>query len=398
MKNQNEDILRGGRDTFFQYFKLFWWPNKDNTKLPSDERQLELFKRICVKVGKEIWIKSSLEEFNSLLNECNQPSVEYTFYEHFFPEFNNTIRLGAFIEGVQKFVRVALWKWGNFNKAFEILSKSKNIKNDLQGIPFDNIDPIAESKYTERRPFNITTDLNPEECFILGYATTETPNGIINNERIKEIGKKNVQEYLSIDDLDVYIATSMREMNEFKSFKQLINEIFEHPDINKLNIRYFDPTIGYCDNRISKGLLEALMLKRAKITLYVAGLKDTFGKDSECASTLVQGKPVVVYIEETQDGRKEELDKRAEIFKEKHPLGLQVCQDTGVANGVIVVRNPEDCRNIIRQLLLHQLDVYYDKETNAGFILKEESTQSVLRVAVNDPLLARSFQNYYFTE
>ena len=397
MSETFNDRLRGGRDSFFQYIKLLWWPSEQEVKLPSEERQLELFNRIKTKIGEEIWIKCSLNEFNSLLNECNQPKVDTPFFEFFFPGFEEEIRLGSFIEGVQKFIKVALWKWGNFNVAFETLKNSTNIYYDLKGIPFDNIDRISEVDFTQRKPFDIITDLTPMECKMLGYTTekTENRNTI---ERVINIGKKNVLEYLSLDFLDVYIATSMRTIEEFSSFKTFVDEIFQHEDLKKLNLRYFDPTIGYCDNRIAKGLLEALMLKRAKMTLYVAGEKDTFGKDSECAATLVQGKPVVVYIEETDDERKSKLNDRATIFKEKHPLGLQVNQKTGVANGVIVVRSTEDCRNMIKQLLLHQLEVYYDKETNAGFILKEQNTQSILRVAVDYPLLARAFQNYYLIE
>src|ERR1017187_8527142 len=40
----------------------------------------------------------------------------------------------------------------------------------------------------------------------------------------------------------------------------------------------------------------ALMLKRAQCTLYLAQESDTLGKDSELASTLAQGKPVIAYV------------------------------------------------------------------------------------------------------
>jgi hypothetical protein len=38
------------------------------------------------------------------------------------------------------------------------------------------------------------------------------------------------------------------------------------------------------------------MLRRASCTIYLAQESDTLGKDSELASTLAQGKPVVAYI------------------------------------------------------------------------------------------------------
>jgi hypothetical protein len=401
MSFANEDILREGRDSFFLYLKHLFWPEIDEMKLPSPDRQLELFRRLCVESGKEFWLKCSREQFNSLLTECGQRPVSSSFFEYFFPNFGEKIRLGDFIKGVRKFQRIALWKYGNFNLAFEGLRDSLNVRESLKGIPFNAIDPIPEDFFIRRRPFNfIQDDLTPEERCVLGHATDLSKvnkNVIARAESIKAVGKDNAHEYLVIDDLDVYVATSMREFEEYKSFKELLTDVFKHPDLAKLNLRYFDPTIIYCENRIAQGLLEALMLKRAKLTLYVAGKTDTFGKDSECAATLVQGKPVVVYVEETNDDKKGKMDRRARLFKDIHPLGLQVCHQTGVANGVIVVRNSQDCRHIIRGLLLHTLEVKLDK-IGVGFVLKEEKTQSILRVVVDDAFWVRSFRNFYFKE
>jgi hypothetical protein len=43
-------------------------------------------------------------------------------------------------------------------------------------------------------------------------------------------------------------------------------------------------------------LVEALMLRRASLTIYMAQKEDTFGKDSEASVALGQGKPVVVFV------------------------------------------------------------------------------------------------------
>ena len=64
----------------------------------------------------------------------------------------------------------------------------------------------------------------------------------------------------------------------------------------KLKLRYFDPTQSLCENRIDKGLVEGLMLKRASCTIYMAQEIDTMGKDSELAATLAQRKPVIAYV------------------------------------------------------------------------------------------------------
>src|ERR1022692_1131906 len=53
--------------------------------------------------------------------------------------------------------------------------------------------------------------------------------------------------------------------------------------------------------QINKGLVEALMLKRARCTVYMVQESDTMGKDSELASTLAQGKPVIAYVPQITD-------------------------------------------------------------------------------------------------
>jgi hypothetical protein len=48
-------------------------------------------------------------------------------------------------------------------------------------------------------------------------------------------------------------------------------------------------------------------------------------------------------------------DKRAQILKKSHPLAIQVNLNTGVANGVSLVRKPEDCSKLIRNILTNSL-------------------------------------------
>lgn len=392
--------LRGFRDTFFQYLRNMWWPDIDDTKLPSLDRQLELFRRVYLRKNEEgqAIIKCSLDQLNSILTECYQPSVRIAFFNYFFPCFADGITLGDFMKGVFKFMKVALWIFGNFENGLIELGRSENICEEIKDVPFDNICPITENSFLNRTPFDFIKNLNAEERHLLGYATDKTGIDVDMKERFQRIGEQNTKDYLTLDTLDVYIATSMRELDEFESFVRFVDGVFAHSDLKVLNLRYFDPTLAFCKNRITKGLLEALMLKRAKLTLYVAGENDTFGKDSECAATLIQGKPVVVYIEKGTGEKGSKLDTRARIFKEIHPLGLQVVHESGVANGVIVTRTLEECRDVVKDLLLHKLKVRIDKQSDAGYILKEDRTESVLRVATDDALLTRAFGNFYSKE
>jgi hypothetical protein len=128
------------------------------------------------------------------------------------------------------------------------------------------------------------------------------------------IGGENLDVYLAWDHMDVYIATSMRERHDFESVHRFAQDLMAHPNLRgahedhaesrvDLNLRFFDPTQSKAKNRVNKGLVEALMLKRSLCTVYSVQDSDTLGKDSELAATLAQGKPVIAYIPqmETED-------------------------------------------------------------------------------------------------
>ncbi|MHB8155068.1 MAG: hypothetical protein ACYDFR_03320, partial [Candidatus Omnitrophota bacterium] len=112
----------------------------------------------------------------------------------------------------------------------------------------------------------------------------------------KDVGKFNNAVYLTWDHMDVYLATSMRRKWEFQNLYSFVNKLFKNKKLKELKLRYFDPTQSYDDSRICKGLTEGLMLKRAKCTIYSIQESDTFGKDSELAATLAQGKPVIAFV------------------------------------------------------------------------------------------------------
>jgi uncharacterized protein YheU (UPF0270 family) len=131
------------------------------------------------------------------------------------------------------------------------------------------------------------------------------------------------------------------------------------------------------------------MLRRASVTIYLAGSSDTLGKDSELAATLAQGKAVIVYVPHG-----EQNDKRAQIFREDHPLGLQIAVNTGVAHGIIVVRSPEQCATMVRKVVLRERTFNIEHEKGV-FLLREKETNSVLRVVTDDPLLTHAFWAYF---
>jgi hypothetical protein len=297
---------------------------------------------------------------------------------------------------------------------------------------------------------------------------------------VRDRAKRNQGTYLTWDHMDVYFATSMRKAWEYKDLYEFIDRLMAADEIKDLGLRYFDPTQAYTDNRVNKGLVEALMLKRARCTVYSVQDTDTLGKDSELASTLAQGKPVIAFIpdldvrqrtaqllaedpatilerwrfvlyaddqigqrlkgddlsviDQVEDalkqfcGRKtwsslrdedgirrfastagaalerfcrliataEKIvyDKRARTLKESHPLALQVNLDTGVANGVLVVRTIPDCAALLRRVLLGEME--FSLEENAGmWHLREKISGCIYRVVTNDRKLNNCFWNFY---
>jgi hypothetical protein len=219
--------------------------------------------------------------------------------------------------------------------------------------------------------------------------------------RAEEIGIQNTQRYLVLPYLDVYVATSMRSDADFVSQHTFVKDLFQNAGVRELNLRYFDPTVSYDPDRVKKGLIEALMLRRAAVTIYIAGAEDTMGKDSELAATLAQGKPVIVFVQAEPrfvavEGRVKPVDmeRRAKSFRVDHPLGLQISARTGVAHGIIVVRTIDECAEMLRKVMLHDLGLSV-KHESGNFLLVEDKTKSVVRVVTDDPLLSHSFWSYF---
>lgn len=113
---------------------------------------------------------------------------------------------------------------------------------------------------------------------------------------VRATATRNQDIYLTWDHMDVYFATSMRKRWEFEDLFDFVNGLMAAPALAALNLRHFDPTQAFTKDRVDKGLVESLMLKRAKCTVYSVQDTDTLGKDSELAATLAQGKPVIAYV------------------------------------------------------------------------------------------------------
>ena len=417
-------------------------------------------------------------QFNELLLSLGYDRVTHSFFR-FLVDGQTEYVSGTALrsmqqleEGVARFRKVGIALYGNVKFAFKRLSS-------------DEQDFREQLQYVERRPLHSFHDRHPpihpieriggEETYYLGYLIErelkkrlqanpddkEAQEEEVLRQRVVGIGKRNHQAFLVSDHLDVYIATSMRERHEFQMVHKLTREIFKHARLAELKLRYFDPTQAYCPNRVDKGLAEALMLKRARCTIYFAQETDTLGKDSELASTLAQGKPVIAFIPDPGDDYAEKLlaalkktypkkteralileqlrlfepraawddatvrgwvndadgfdinlgkkrlqqaimrhyDGRARVLREDHPLGIQVNLTTGVANGVLVVRTIERCAELVRRIVLRELEFEIEDVVEADGMkyayLRETVSGCIFRVVTGDKMLTNSFWNFY---
>ena len=197
---------------------------------------------------------------------------------------------------------------------------------------------------------------------------------------------KNTDLYVSMsDDLDVYVATSMRAREQFREMARICEVIFNDPSIKHYNLRYFDPTLSAARGHEDKGLIECLMVKCAKVLIYMAGAGDSYGKDVEAAMALSQGKPVIFYCD---------ADRRLKLFQDIHPLSRLV-DSSGVAVGLMATSKIDDIIIILHRIFGNEMRYELEHRQNGNFRLVESLTRSVVRVQTGDKLLRETFWHSY---
>jgi len=286
-------------------------------------------------------VKLTFEEFNELLLLFNQDRVGRPFFSFFFLDKDprNGDGMGSFSladlkDGIRKFRAFAMLCFGNFRFAYRKLSEEEDADAFMKILdPWNRDSQEEERKLKNRKKPLASISANGDEIlagdtWLCGYISadqlkfdektldakveqaektgkledqyekaSEELSRLLERQRdAREKGKRNTVKYLTRDCIDVYVATSMRHAWEYEETAKFINQVF-HQELTDLpDVRWFDPTQSFSEVTIDKGLVEALMLKRAKCTIYMAQESDTLGKDSELAATLAQGKPVIAYI------------------------------------------------------------------------------------------------------
>jgi len=200
-------------------------------------------------------------------------------------------------------------------------------------------------------------------------------------QRARAAALENTRLYLSmVEDLDVYVATSMRTREHFRKMAGFCEDVFAHPDLADLHVRYFDPTMSAAEGHVDKGLIECLMVDAAKLLVYYVG------KDFEAAMALSRGKPVIFFCE---DEHKEHM------CRDVHPLMRLIHFDTGVAVGAMVTTTVDSVAKLIAGVLTNGLEYKLSKTEMGSLHLRERITDSLVRLQTHDKLLQETFWNYY---
>lgn len=454
-------------------------------KFPSSEKK-QIIGDLCrrAKINKETELER--RQFNEILLLCNETRVSEDFF-NYFTKGEGKLTVHDLPKLIDQLKKHSMLQFGNFKFALNNLIKSRNIENDL-GNWIRDPEKIIQEFSTRPKQIMEIQKIPRNKVHHLGYLIKDKDNEVLKK------GEFNTKVYLTSDYMDVYVATSMRGELDFHSVFDLCKAVFSRPKIKNLNLRYFDPTQSYHKNRIAKGLIEGLMLKRAKCTIYAAEESDSFGKDSELAATLAQGKPVIAFIpkfnpndkkyldslyklplikvldkamiciqevsvqhwklfeafltaienylkdiekklaKENQKILKDEdqlkktirirerkfedfiqivanaeaafYDKRTDVLHKLHPLGFQINLESGVANGVLISRDYNQCAEILYDILTNQLefDLIKPGEINKkegypkddlNYLLCEKKSKSAFRVITKDDLITNSFWNFY---
>lgn len=201
---------------------------------------------------------------------------------------------------------------------------------------------------------------------------------------------KNTELYLSmVGDLDVYVATSMRDRADFRNMADFCETVFTDPQLAGFKLRYFDPTLSAAANHEDKGLIECLMVKCAKVLVLHAGKSDSYGKDAEAAMALSLGKPVIIHADEAY---------RSRFFKDIHPLSRLVSFETGVAVGAMVATSTTEVVELLRRILSNDLQYELVQPRPRYLVLAEKLTGCVVRLQTSDDLIRETFWNHYHND
>jgi hypothetical protein len=248
---------------------------------------------------------------------------------------------------------------------------------------------LPPARYRDREPeFLFSADDVLEEIVVTEEELEEKYDAIATKfVRARNAALQNTRLYLSmVGDLDVYVATSMRNRADFRDMASVCETIFGDARLQELQLRYFDPTLSAAAGHEDKGLIECLMVKSAKVLVFCAGDRDSYGKDAEAAMALSLGKPVIFYCNHEQ---------RYRFYRDIHPLSRLIDFNTGVAVGSMVTDKLDEVSELLYRIFSNRLEYLLEQPRSDYLRLKEQITDSVVRLQTSDQMLTETFWNYY---
>jgi len=255
-------------------------------------------------------------------------------------------------------------------------------KNLLEGAFVSTSFPERQGQFKFSADALLETEIKSEEELIERYESVR-----FTFTRARKAALHNTEMYLSMaNDLDVYVATSMRAREQFRNMARFCDAVFSHSTVEHLKLRYFDPTLSAARGHEDKGLIECLMVKCAKVLIYMAGDRESYGKDAEAAMALSLGKPVIFYCDEENKRR---------FFTEIHPLSRLIDFKTGVAVGAMATSSLNEVAVLLGRILENKMDYDLEQPRRGYLRLKERLTGSTVRLQTDDELLRETFWNCY---
>lgn len=280
----------------------------------------------------------------------------------------------------------------------ELVREYKEIKQTR--IPVKRLVDAAVQRSTEDLYVQLALPLGAEEFIEVEIDTEEQLRTLVRGilERFNEARRAalaNTQKYLSmLRELDVYVATSMRDRKDFRDVAQACLQIFQQdPRLRPYHLRYFDPTLSGALSHEDKGILECIMVDHATVVIYLAQEKESWGKDAEATRALNQGKPVIIYCPPTQEGHQRML-----FFRDIHPLSRLLDMQTGVAVGAMITDDIATVRELLLRIITNRMQYTIDQKQDGSLRLRDRLTNSVVRISTADEGLERGLAEFYIKD
>lgn len=304
----NQALAALGRENIDKKFYDVVFKNENCSDLNNFEKCVEKFRQFCIFYFGNF--KFGFRKFHRIQTTADEEKFQKLWDDLFtLKEFQNRTKL----IGIKPIDTDVLWCLGYLSVRYAKAADAARDKflNGLKKVKLEECQSYNDlnKKITNFDPLHDDALLPPEANLLPVYDEIASFQERLKKakeicsqpaeKRIEEMqrrGRQNTFAYLTMREIDVYFATSMRKPEHFYNAQRLINRLFKGEKLGKYNLRVFDPTQSFSHDRLDKGLTECLMIACSKITLYNAQDEDTFGKDAEAAVSLAQAHPVIVYV------------------------------------------------------------------------------------------------------